>query len=120
MQLILVSGRWLYAAILAAIGLMLIVMGSKLLSLGGSPYYVLAGLLALASGVLLGLRRFRWAMGLYAVLIVATALWAFSEIGLDGWALVPRLVAPAVLGLPFFIMAMTRRGWLRPRARCRC
>jgi quinoprotein glucose dehydrogenase len=113
MPLMIASGRWLYAAVLAAVGLTLVVMGGKLLLLGGSPYYILAGLLAMASGILLALRRICWAIGLYAVLIVATALWAFSEIGLDGWALVPRLVAPAVLGLPFFIMALTKCGWPR-------
>ena len=107
------SGRWLYVAMLAAIAVTLIVMGSKLLLLGGSPYYVLAGLLTLASGVLLALRRLGWAIALYAVLIVATALWAFVEVGLDGWALVPRLVAPTVLGMPFFIMAIARRGSAR-------
>lgn len=84
------------AAVFVMIGLVLSIGGGWLLSLGGSPYYLLAGLGLIASGVML------WRLSLlgawiYAGVFVLTVLWALWEVGLNGWALVPRVVAPAVL-----------------------
>src|SRR5690606_23857780 len=70
--------------------------GVWLLSLGGSFYYLLAGLGLIASGVLM----FRFNLlgaWIYIGVFVLTVLWALWEVGLNGWALVPRVVAPAVL-----------------------
>ena len=36
----------------------------------------------------------------YSLLWLWTIAWAFWEVGLDGWALVPRIVAPTVLEEP--------------------
>ncbi|HWW28360.1 MAG TPA: membrane-bound PQQ-dependent dehydrogenase, glucose/quinate/shikimate family, partial [Caulobacter sp.] len=92
-------GGWavmLLGVVLALIGLTLAVGGAWLVALGGSAYYVLAGLGLLVSGVLLvRLRPFgAWS---YIAVFVATVAWALWEVGLNGWALVPRVIAPTVL-----------------------
>jgi quinoprotein glucose dehydrogenase len=48
------------------------------------------------SGVLLALRRAAGAW-LYAAVFLFTLLWALWEVGLDGWALAPRLAGPFLL-----------------------
>lgn len=84
------------ATVVSLIGIVLSVGGGWLAALGGSWYYLIAGISLVISSVLLFMHR-RGGVFLYAVIIVATAVWAFAEAGLDGWALVPRLVAPLVL-----------------------
>lgn len=73
--------------------------------LGGSLYYLLAGIGIALSGILLLLRR-RAALGLYAIVLFASTVWALWEVGLDWWQLVPRLALWFVLGivmlLPWF------------------
>lgn len=83
------------------LGLGLLGLGAWLLLLGGSPYYAAAGLMLLAAGILIVLGR-PAGIWLYAALLVGTVLWSLYEVGLDGWALIPRLVAPAVLGIWLF------------------
>ena len=77
-------------------GLPILAGGLWLAALGGSWYYIFAG------GGLLGTAWFVWRRSLNAVWIYlltfgATVIWALWEAGLDGWALVPRLVAPTVM-----------------------
>ncbi len=73
-------------------------MGGWLVALGGSPYYVVAGLGLLISGVLIGRQR-QLGAWIYTIVLAGTVIWAIWEVGLDGWSLIPRLVAPAVLGI---------------------
>lgn len=90
---------WLAVALGAAlilIGLVLAVGGGWLITLQGSPYYLLAGVGLIVSGVLLLLRR-TVGVWVYAGVFAATLVWALWEVGLNGWALVPRLVGPLVL-----------------------
>ncbi len=82
--------------ILAAIGLVLLAGGVWLVIVGGSPYYLLAGAALAASGWLIWHGRSLGAW-LYVATFVLTVLWAFVESGLNGWALVPRLVGPFIL-----------------------
>jgi len=84
------------ATVLALIGLALTIGGGWLLALGGSPYYLLAGLGLVASGVMLWRLKLLGAW-IYIGVFVLTVLWALWEVGLNGWALVPRVVAPAML-----------------------
>jgi quinoprotein glucose dehydrogenase len=99
-------------AVFGLIGLSLAIGGGWLLSLGGSPYYLLAGLGLMTSGGLL-LRLRLLGVLVYALVVAATVVWALWEVGLNGWALVPRVVAPlillalALLTLP----ALHPRGW---------
>ena len=79
-------------AVLAIAGLAFLIGGGKLISLGGSWYFLLAGLGLLLSGVqvLRGRRSGGW---LYLATFAATVLWALAEVGLDYWSLVSRLLA---------------------------
>ncbi len=98
--------------LLALIGLVLTIGGVWLLSLGGSVYYLLAGLGLIASGVMLWRLKLLGAW-IYIAVFVLTVLWALWEVGLNGWALVPRVVAPAmllVLVIASFPVLDTRRG----------
>lgn len=93
----------IFAVLLFVIALVLIGGGGWLISLGGSPYYLIAGLLVGASGWQLWQHKVVSAIQLYGVMLLGTLLWALWEAGLDGWALMPRLLAPVVLG---FILAL--------------
>lgn len=118
------AGRWtrrIYALVLAIVGVALLVGGVMLVSAGGSPYYLLAGLLTLGSGVLIW-RRDRRGPWLYGTLLVGTLGWSVWEVGFEVWLLVPRLVAPFVLGLGLLLPSVRRssrhapvlasvRGW---------
>ncbi|HET9630372.1 MAG TPA: membrane-bound PQQ-dependent dehydrogenase, glucose/quinate/shikimate family [Novosphingobium sp.] len=95
----------LFGALLVVLGGILLWGGTQLLMLGGSPYYVLAGLATLASGLLVFAARREGAAVYWAMLVVTTA-WALWEVGTDGWSLAARLVAPIALGL-WFVMPWT-------------
>ncbi len=73
-------------------------LGFWLLMLRGSPYYLAAGIVLVCVAGLL-FRGSPWGPWLYTLLLAATLIWALKESGLDGWAQIPRLVGPAVLGL---------------------
>lgn len=107
----------IYSIVLFAISLPLLLGGGYLVWLGGSVYYVLAGAAVFASAVWIWKRQ-REGIWMYAALVAATVPWALWESGPDGWALMPRLVAPIVLGLPLLLPAM-RRGfsWNSERGR---
>ncbi len=100
----------LLGVLLAVIGIVLTIGGVQLTALGGSWYYLLAGLALIVSGVLLVLRDERGAW-VYGATFIVTLLWALWEKGLNGWALVPRLVGPLVL--MFLVIAVL--PVLRPR-----
>jgi quinoprotein glucose dehydrogenase len=99
--------RIAYGVVLAAVGVGLTLGGVRLITLGGSPYYVAAGLAAGAAGIAAIVGRWRLAGVLYLGLMVGTTAWALWEVGLDGWPLAPRVIAPFVFGLPFLIAALT-------------
>ena len=80
-----------------------------LLLIGGSLYYVLAGIGLLATAVLL-YRRNAIALAVYAVVLAGTLIWALAEVGFDFWQLSPRgnLLVPiaVVLLLPWLTRAL--------------
>ncbi|EJL29257.1 membrane-bound PQQ-dependent dehydrogenase, glucose/quinate/shikimate family [Novosphingobium sp. AP12] len=82
--------------VIGIIGLVLTIGGAWLALLGGSAYYVLAGLAMVASGALLFRRRMLGGW-IYIGVFVLTVLWALAEAGTNNWALVPRVIAPLVL-----------------------
>jgi membrane-bound PQQ-dependent dehydrogenase (glucose/quinate/shikimate family) len=97
-----------FAGLLLLMGGALAVGGARLAMLGGSWYFLPAGLLLLLSAVLLwrGDRRGSWVYGaLYAV----TLTWSLIEVGFDPWALLPRLGLLSVLGL-WLLAPRTRRA----------
>lgn len=97
-----------YALLVALIGVILVIGGGQLLLLGGSFYYFASGVALVITALLLWRKR-RAGATLYGAFFVVTVLWAAWECGADGWALVPRLAAPAVLGL-FLLLPAVRRG----------
>ena len=98
-----------YAVLLVLIGLSLLGGGVLLAVDGGSPYYLVTGLVVAASGILVwrGDRRGAW---LYGAMLAGTVAWSIWEVGYEPWLLVPRLVAPFVLGLAFLLPPMRRLG----------
>jgi quinoprotein glucose dehydrogenase len=105
------AARFVVLVLLALCGIALLVPGLYLLTLGGSAYYAVTGVAILAVVVLL-LRRERAALSLYALILLATAVWSIHEVGFDAWALMPRLVVPLLLGLLLRIPGV--RSGLRP------
>ncbi|WP_338721247.1 PQQ-binding-like beta-propeller repeat protein [Devosia sp. XK-2] len=108
------AGRW-YAwglgVLVGLLGALILVGGVWLATLGGSWYYLVAGLGLLATAAFL-VRRDILAVWTYLATYLFTVLWALWEVGLDGWAQVPRLVAPSViLVLVLLAIPALRRRW---------
>ena len=84
------------AFFMALIGIELALGGAWLLILGGSPYYLIAGLALLASGwfLLKGRLLGGW---IYIGLFILSAIWGFAESRGNAWAMIPWLVAPLVI-----------------------
>ncbi|MCC7703096.1 membrane-bound PQQ-dependent dehydrogenase, glucose/quinate/shikimate family [Janthinobacterium sp. GW460P] len=85
-------------------GLALLGGGIWLATLGGSWYYLLAGIGMLVAGVLVFQGK-RSAQAFLAFLLLATLVWSVIEVKFDWWQLLPRLdiwfAAAAWLLLPF-------------------
>lgn len=80
--------RWVYlvvASLLALLGLATAALGVYLVTLGGTAYYVIAGLLLLAGGVLAWTRRDRLALLAFASALLLTLAWSLHEIAGKGW-----------------------------------
>ncbi|TAV47641.1 glucose/quinate/shikimate family membrane-bound PQQ-dependent dehydrogenase [Rhizobium leguminosarum] len=80
------------------IGLTLGGGGLWLVTLGGSVFYLFAGLMFLITAGLLLMRK-AVALWVYAVLVVAALAWAIWEVGFDWWQLGPRGGMIILLGL---------------------
>jgi quinate dehydrogenase (quinone) len=99
----------IFGLVLAAIGAVLAWDGSELLGLGGSAYYLITGLALIASGVLLLVRK-RAGLALFALVFIATVIWALAEVGLQFWPLMPRLAPVVALGLVAALLAPSLLG----------
>lgn len=84
--------------------------GIWLIELGGSWYYLIAGMGLIVSGIMM-LRHDIAGAWAYLATWLVTLIWAYWEVGTNGWALVPRVVAPTVI-LLFVLAAIPglRRG----------
>jgi quinate dehydrogenase (quinone) len=93
----LLTRSWLVllGSVLLAAGLFFTVGGARLVSLGGSFYFLLAGLALVASGVQIIRRRPSGAL-VFGVTFGLTILWAFWEVGFSFWPLISRLLAMGV------------------------
>jgi len=89
-----------------SLGLVLGGLGAWLASLGGSWYYVLAGVGLLVAGVLLWGNRRAGALWFGAV-FVGTLLWTWWESGSDYWRWVPRLGLIVGIGLVLSLLLPT-------------
>ena len=88
------------------------VPGLYLATLGGSLYYAIAGLLILISAWLVLRRRPFGDCAVLAGVRWEPLVWSLWEVGLDGWALMPRLVylAVAACGCCCWISRRMRRA----------
>jgi quinoprotein glucose dehydrogenase len=84
------------AIVIALIGIVLTIGGVWLAVLGGSIYYLIAGIAMLASAWFLFRGRLLGGW-IYIGLFILTAIWGFAESRGNAWAMVPWLVAPLVM-----------------------
>lgn len=95
------------AAVIAIIGLVLTGGGGWLLSLGGSPYYLVTGIAFIVTAILL-FRRSGAALWLYALIVLGSLGWAVYEVGFDWWQLGPRGGVIVLIGLWLMLPAIRR------------
>lgn len=110
----------LTSIVLAVFGLALAGGGLYLVVLGGSFFYLFAGLMFLATAVLLA-KRLAAALWVYGILVIAALIWAVWEVGFDWWQLGPRggliiLVGLWLLTPPIRNRLMAGGGEHGPRA----
>ncbi|UCI23129.1 glucose/quinate/shikimate family membrane-bound PQQ-dependent dehydrogenase [Mesorhizobium sp. B2-8-5] len=101
--------------VLFLIGLILGGGGIWLAVLGGSWYYLIAGLVFLITAWLL-FRRRSASLWLYALFVLATLCWAVWEIGFDWWQLGPRGGVIVLIAL-WLLTPWARRGLRGPDGR---
>ncbi|WIY53366.1 membrane-bound PQQ-dependent dehydrogenase, glucose/quinate/shikimate family [Devosia sp. YIM 151766] len=96
------------AALLVIFGLPIAAGGLWLIVLGGSWYYLPAGIGLLLTAYFL-FRRDLNAVWVYLITFAGTLIWALWEAGFNGWAQVPRLLAPSVV----LVLVLTTLPMLR-------
>ena len=101
------------AVICALIGLSLAAGGAWLAALGGSLFYVVAGVGILVTSALL-FARHRAALWVYAAVLIGTLIWAVREVGFDWWPLAARgdVIFPLGVWLltPWVVRGLVRGG----------
>ena len=95
------------SVIVGLLGLWMAGLGAYLAALGGSLYYVLAGIGLLATAVLL-YRRNSAALAVYALVLIGTLVWAIAEVGFDFWQLSPRGNLLVPIGIVLLLPWLTR------------
>lgn len=81
---------------LSITGLFFMLGGFKLVSLGGSWYFLLTGIACLISAYFM-FRRKAIAVGIFAAVFLWTFIWSIFDAGWDFWALFSRLMYPSGL-----------------------
>lgn len=93
------AGCTVLGLVLLATGLFFIAGGAKLVSLHGSPYFLVAGVVIVAAAI--GFFRLKWsAVLVYGAAFAGSVAWALADVGLDFWPLVSRLMLPTGLMVP--------------------
>ncbi|MXV44514.1 glycerol dehydrogenase [Saccharibacter sp. 17.LH.SD] len=90
------------AGIITLFGLYFVILGTDLAFWGGSWYYVLCGILLVASGVFL-FRLAPLGAWLYIIAWGVTIPWSIYEVGFDLWGWVPRLFGPTLIVIPVLV-----------------
>jgi quinoprotein glucose dehydrogenase len=98
---------WLVVAMLSIVGAALTAGGVILVDHGGSPYYVVTGIAVLICAIGLG-GRAHYAAWCYGAMLAWTIVWSLWEVGLDDWALMPRVLGASIVGLLFLLPCMHR------------
>lgn len=89
-----------FATVLVLVGGILLVGGVRLALLHGSCYYLFLGLVLVTCAVLLPVGP-KVSARLYRALMLITVVWAIWECGNDAWALAPKIIPLAILGIGF-------------------
>ena len=98
------------AVLIGCIGLPMIWMGAELALVGGTPYYLLAGMLMSLSAVELW-RAQRRGFFLYAALLLFTLAWAVFEAGTDFWLVGSRIWLIGIISLWLCTPGIRRQLW---------
>ncbi|MBK5933137.1 quinate dehydrogenase (quinone) [Rhodovulum imhoffii] len=85
------------SSLLIATGIILAIGGGYLVVLGGSWYYLIAGIALVFSGSRIWHGKID-GVWIYLAILAGTFLWNFYEIGFRFWGSVPRLAAPMFIG----------------------
>lgn len=100
------------AIVLLVFGLPIAAGGFWLITLGGSWYYLPAGIGLLLTAWFL-MQRSMTGVWVYLLTYAVTLAWALWEAGFDSWAQVPRLVAPTVVLILVLSTIPVLRGSVR-------
>lgn len=100
------------AVVFGILGLVLAGGGVQLAMLGGSLYYLFAGIAFLATAFFVYRRRME-ALWIYGAVILASLIWAIFEVGLDWWQLGTRGGLVVLLGV--WLLVLYALGSLNPR-----
>ncbi|CAK9883778.1 MAG: Quinate/shikimate dehydrogenase (quinone) [Candidatus Erwinia impunctatus] len=92
----------LLGIILLIVGLVLALGGAKLVALGGSSYFLIAGIFTLLAAVQF-LRCRSSAVVFFFLVFIGTLIWAPLDAGWQFWPLVSRVMVPAGLMLLAFL-----------------
>ncbi|MFT4174059.1 MAG: glucose/quinate/shikimate family membrane-bound PQQ-dependent dehydrogenase [Rhodocyclaceae bacterium] len=96
------------AVLLLLLGLSIGLGGARLAALGGSKYYLVAGIWLVVVAIAL-VARHGAALLLYGAFLLVTTAWAVFEVGLDWWQLVPRVAWWWLIAVWLAMPWMTRR-----------
>ncbi|NHN36532.1 membrane-bound PQQ-dependent dehydrogenase, glucose/quinate/shikimate family [Pseudomaricurvus alcaniphilus] len=91
------------------LGITMTIGGFQLLRLGGSAYYLLAGVGIMLAGTLV-MRRLVEGLWLYIAIFLATCLWAVWEVGFAYWPLFARVTAPLAILFLLLLIAPALAG----------
>ena len=104
------SNPYVTGTLIAAFGAAMLWPGLQLLLVGGTAYYVVAGILMLASGIDL-IRGATRGFYTFAVLLLLTLIWAVSEAGSDFWSVGSRIWIVGLLSLWLCTPRIRRKLW---------
>ncbi len=107
------KGKWALrstATVIGILGLPMIWMGAELAFMGGTPYYLVAGILMSLSAVELW-RAERRGFFFFAAVLLLTLAWAVYEAGSEFWLVGSRIWLVGLLSLWLCTPTIRRRLW---------
>ncbi|MEG2734534.1 MAG: membrane-bound PQQ-dependent dehydrogenase, glucose/quinate/shikimate family [Hafnia sp.] len=86
----------LLSLVISIFGIVLFFAGGWLISLGGSSYYCIMGVVYLTTAWLI-IKRRSLALYLLFISLLYTIAWSYYERGLNFWSMIPRIMVPLAL-----------------------
>lgn len=108
------TARFSVGGFLVLVGALLAAGGAWLVRLGGSAYYLVAGLCCLVAASRIIRGRVSGVLA-YAAMLLGTLTWAIWEVGLHFWLLEPRVPGPTLVGLVVAPPGLCRSDFARAR-----